>query len=160
VSWRFNIEPPVGRAYSTCIAKETPMTGNGTRFVVVAVGCLALAAALIVGISDNPPGLALMYGAVVCLLVAVVWRWRRPKSFFLLCALSAVGFIVFAVLHNLFYALGEATTAAWIHLPMEVLHVASFLVAVVLCPCGVLVGLVGWLVALVRSWEGSNSEFG
>ena len=28
---------------------------------------------------DNPPGLALMYGAVVCLIAAAVWRWRRPK---------------------------------------------------------------------------------
>jgi hypothetical protein len=136
------------------------MTVTRARVALVGIGCLALVGALIVGIGDNPPGLALMYGAVVCLIAAAVWRWRRPKSFFLLFALSGLGFIVFAVLHNLFYAVGEATNAAWIDVVTEALHVASFLVAVVICPCGVLVGLVGWLVALLGSRGGSKPAFG
>jgi hypothetical protein len=136
------------------------MAITGVRAALVGVGCLALVAAVIVGISDNLPGLALLYGAVVCLIVAVAWRWRRPRSFFLLFALSGAGFFIFAVLHNLFYAIGKASTAAWIHVVTEGLHVVSFLVAVLICPPGILVGLVGWLIVGLRSRGGSRPENG
>jgi len=122
----------------------------GLRSALVAIGCVALAGALIVGISDNPPGIALVYGGIVCLVLAAVCRWQRPKSFFLLFVFSALGFVVFAVLHNVFYAIGESVSASWLKAVMEGLHVGAFLIALLLCPAGVLVGLVGWIAALIR----------
>ena len=86
----------------------------GIRAALVAIGCVALAGALLVGISDNPPGLALLYGAAICLILAAVCRWRRPKSFLLLFALSGVGFVVFAVLHNVFYGIGKSIEIPWV----------------------------------------------
>ena len=126
------------------------MTRLGIRTGLFAMGCLAVAGALIVGISDNPPGIALLYGGTVCLVLAVVCCWQRPRSFVLLLAGSALGFVVFAILHNLLYALGEMTDLAWLKALMEALHVAAFLIALLLCPVGVLVGLVGWVAAVFR----------
>lgn len=133
------------------------MNHVGVRIWLVAIGCVALACALVVGINDNLPGIALLYGGLVCLTLAAVYRWRRPKSFFLLFALSAVGFFVFAILHNLLYAIGESTTSSWLRAAMQGLHVGAFLIALLLCPVGVLVGLVGWLSSSYRSWRESRS---
>lgn len=127
------------------------MQGPGLRLALVAMACLAIAGALIVGISDNPPGIALLYGGMVCLVLAAVCRWQRPKSFLLLLAASALGFVVFAILHNLLYALGEMTDLAWLKALLGALHAAAFLIALLLCPVGVLVGLVGWVAAVFRS---------
>lgn len=128
------------------------------RAALVAIGCGALAAGLIVGISDNPPGIALVYGGIICLILAAVCRWRRPKSFFLLFVLSALGFIVFVILHNVFYAIGEYTDMSWLKSLMEGLHVGAFLIALLLCPAGVLVGLVGWIAVLIRTRRESHFQ--
>lgn len=127
------------------------MRDLGVRTVVVAIGCVAFAAAFIVGINDNPPGIALLYGALVCLMLAVVFNWRRPKSFLLLCGLSALGFVVFAILHNLLYGLATMVDLAWLKAIIEVLHVAAFLIAILVCPAGVVVGLVGWTAVVIRN---------
>jgi len=125
----------------------------GIRAGLVAIGGLALAGASIIGISDNPPGIGLTYGAILCLIAAAVWRWRRPRSFLLLFAFSVVAFGVFVVAHNLFYGIGKSVDEAWIELLMEGLHVGAFLIAVLICPAGALVGLVGWIATVIRSWR-------
>ena len=132
----------------------------GVRTVLVAIGCVALAGALIVGISDNPPGIALLYGGLICLVLAAVCRWRRPKSFLLLFALSALGFVVFAILHNVFYGIGKSIDVSWVQALMEGLHVGAFLIALLLCPVGLLVGLVGWIATLIRSRRESDLQTG
>ena len=128
--------------------------------MLVVIGCVALAGGLIVGISDNPPGIALVYGGLICLVLAVVCRWRRPKSFLLLFAFSAAGFIVFAILHNVFYGIGEYTDMSWLKSLMEALHVAAFLIALLVCPAGIVVGLVGWIAVLIRSRRESDLPAG
>jgi uncharacterized membrane protein YqaE (UPF0057 family) len=40
---------------------------------------------------------------------------------------------------------------AWLKGMIRALHVAAFLIALLLCPVGVLVGLVGWVAAVFRS---------
>ncbi|HSN53658.1 MAG TPA: hypothetical protein VLT32_03260 [Candidatus Sulfomarinibacteraceae bacterium] len=126
------------------------MTGFGVRTALVAMGCLSLGGALVVGISDNPPGIALLYGGMVCLVLAAVCRWQRPRSFLLLLAFSALGFVVFAILHNLLYGLATMVDLAWLKGMIRALHVGAFLIALLLCPVGVLVGLVGWVAAVFR----------
>ena len=83
------------------------MDGFGARVMVMTIGCLALVGALVVGIDDNPPGIALIFGAMICLIASAVWTWRRPRSFLLLFAGSVLGFVVFAVLHNVLYGIGK-----------------------------------------------------
>lgn len=115
---------------------------------LVALGCLSLVAALAVGIEDNLPGIALIFGAIICWTLAVVRRWSRPKSFLWLALGAAVGFLVFAVLHNVFYGLGEmATDHPLLRSICEALHVVSFLLAILVAPPVLVVGLLGRLVA-------------
>jgi hypothetical protein len=59
-----------------------------------------------------------------------------------------VGIPVFAVLHNVFYALSELSHEIPI-LPLvfEFLHVAAFIVSLVLCPAGLIIGVVDWLIS-------------
>ena len=61
-----------------------------------------------------------------------------------------IGFFVFVVLHNAFYALAILTNhiAALSHL-MEVFHVVFFIIAVFLCPATFLVGAVGSIVCAI-----------
>ncbi len=125
-----------------------PFTFKNQGFALVALGCLTLVAALAVGIADNLPGIALLFGAIICWTLAVVRRWSQPKSFLWLALGAAVGFLVFAVLHNVFYGLGQmAADRPFLHGLCEVLHVGSFLLAVVVAPPVVVVGLVGRLVS-------------
>jgi hypothetical protein len=85
-------------------------------------------------------------------VLAVVHRWRRPRSFLKLMIWSLVGFVVFAVLHNLGYAAAEYFgDVAIVHGAFEVLHVGFFLAAVMLCPAGVIVGAVGAVVMWIRA---------
>ena len=115
-------------------------------FLVAAVA--AAAAALSIGINDNPVGITALYVASASLILAWAHRWRRAKSFVVLLVVSALGLPVAAVAHNLFYALGEwAKDSTLIVGTAEFLHVLFFLVAILLCPAGVVIGAVGSLVA-------------
>ncbi len=128
-----------------------PLNFKNPGFGLVALGALVFVAALAVGIEDNLPGIALLFGAIICWTLAVVRRWSRPKSFLWLALGAAVGFLVFAVLHNVFYGLGEmASDRPFLHGLCEVLHVGTFLLAVVVAPPVLVVGVIGWLVALWR----------
>jgi hypothetical protein len=124
--------------------------------MLIVIGCVALVCALIVGISDNAPGIALLYGAMICLVLAAVCRWQRPKSFLLLFVVSALGFVVFAVLHNVLYGLGQLTDLGWLKAILELLHVTAFLIALLVCPAGVVVGFLGWIVAFAGRRRAPN----
>jgi len=111
--------------------------------------CLGLAAAciaagLVVGISDNPPGIFLTYGGILLALMAWTNRWRSPKSHLWLAAIGLVAFFAGAFLHNAFYAVGEYWKAvAWVRYPAEALHVFFFLVAVLAAPPAFVLGVLG-----------------
>jgi hypothetical protein len=73
------------------------------------------------------------------------------KVFFLLTAASATGVFVFVLLHNGFYALAMVSS----HIPvlgpvLEFLHAAFFVIAIIVCPLGFLVGAVGNIVLRIR----------
>jgi hypothetical protein len=132
----------------------------GLRGALVVIGCVAIAVGFFVGIDDNLPMIALVFGGIICLILAAVYRWRRPKSFFLLFVLSALGFVVFAVLHNVFHVIDDMTTISWVKVIVEGLDVASFFIALLVCPAGVVVGLPGWAVMLVRTRKASEAPSG
>ena len=85
---------------------------------------------------------------------------RRLRQFFILTGVSALGFLVSGVLHNLFYALGIITEGilglSWL---MEALGAIFFLTGVLLCPAGFLVGVVGGMIMLMKKgWELKKRE--
>lgn len=124
---------------------------HALTLVFLVIGGLSLAGGLFVGIADHLPGLLLVYGAVTSFIMAFAHRWREPRKFFFLLGLSFLSFIVFAVLHNVFYAIGEGSNVSWVTSLMDVLHIGSFLVAVLICPPGILVGLIGYFIAGFRA---------
>ena len=122
-----------------------------SALVLAMVFCALLTAAILIGVSDNTPGLILCYLAATIPVIALTRTWQRKKSFLILLGASAAGFFVFVFLHNAFYALGTITSdiAVLGHL-VEVLGVASFCVAVFLCPATFVVGVVGSIVLAIR----------
>ena len=120
--------------------------------VFLAVGCVALAAGLVVGISDNPPGAILIYLASASFILAFTHRWRTVRSYVVLMIVSFAGFFVAALLHNLLYALGEvAKDVPVVPMVAEALHVAFFFIALLLCPVGFLIGGIGSLITWMRT---------
>lgn len=118
----------------------------------LAVGCIALASALLVGVDDNVPGVVLVYVASASFILAVSHRWRTARRFVILLIASLVGFLAAAVLHNLLYGLGEvARDVLVVKTVAEVLHVSFFLIAIFLCPVGVLIGTIGSLIMWRRT---------
>jgi len=68
------------------------------------------------------------------------------RKYLLLTGASSAGFFVFIVLHNLFYALAviseNITILKYI---LEILHAGFFIIAVIVCPIGILIGMIGTL---------------
>ena len=86
------------------------------------------------------------------LILSVRWQERGLlRTFWILAGASTAGAALGSVLHNAFYALATVT-GDWPVLSgaMEVLEVAFFLIATVLCPVAFLVGTVGAIVLIVR----------
>ena len=77
-----------------------------TQWILFAAGVLTGAIALVIGVSDNLPGIILLYVGLTCLAGAWVWNWPSPREFWILLLISLVAFPVGVVLHNLIYALG------------------------------------------------------
>ncbi|MDY6875894.1 MAG: hypothetical protein SWK90_06805 [Chloroflexota bacterium] len=125
--------------------------------VLVTLCCVSLIVAFLIGISDNPPGLVLCYIAVTALILAFVHTWRQVKRFLILLGASLIGFPLFVILHNLFYALGQvAADVIVLGTLLEFLHVVFFLVAIMVCPPGVLIGAVGSVVTYCRGRQVSD----
>ena len=129
------------------------------RTLVLLVGCCLLAVAADgVGISDNPPGILLAFLAVTVFVCAFVHPWRASKQFTRLLAWSALGIIAFAVLHNVFE--GIASNLGGPGVVYDVLNGiggALFLIALFVCPTGLLVGAIG---AVVMSRRERKSQTG
>ena len=63
-------------------------------------------------------------------------------------------FFVFVVMHNVFYALGQMAADINIlgHL-LDCFHAVFFLIAILVCPAGFLVGVVGSIVATMTYFK-------
>jgi len=138
-------------------AFSTPHSRKRT-FIPFAI-CAALAvAAAAVGIADNLPGVLLAFASVSAFIVAFVHPWRASKHFVRLIYASALGFIVSAVLHNVLHGVASKVGASGLaHGLLGGTGAAFFLVAVLLCPPGLVVGVVG---AIVMSRRKHHSQLG
>jgi hypothetical protein len=101
-----------------------------------------------------PTGAVLTYTATVALVLAFVHRWRRARKFLILAAASVAGFFLFAVLENLSYALGQmAADASFGRHLGEFFHGFFFCIALLVCPAGVFVGVVGSLIMAAANFR-------
>ena len=112
-----------------------------TLLFFVICGVLAAAAGA-VGISDNPVGQWLPYLSAIALVLAFAHPWRPPRRFLLLTGASVLAFVALVVLINVFEHVGVNAGAVGDLL---------FFIAVFLCPAGLVVGMIGAVVAWVTS---------
>ena len=70
----------------------------------------------------------------------------KVKIFLLACGYAAAGFLLGVVLHNLFYALASMTTSTFLSGLLGFLEGTFFILAVLVCPLALLVGIIGTLV--------------
>ena len=130
-------------------ALSTPRNRYRSLMLLVVCGVLAFAASL-VGISDNPPGIALAFLSTIAFVLAFVHPWRTSKKFRYLIYTSILGFVIAVVLHNLFE--GIASKMGGSGLAYSLLSgagVAFFFIALI-CPIALLVGLVGAVIVSGR----------
>jgi len=121
-------------------------------FILLAIFFALAASALVVGISDNPPGIALAFGAATALVLAFVHPWRTAKQFGLFLIASILGFVVFGILHNVFHGVaGEVESVRTLQILLQGLGVAAFLIAVLICPPAILVGAIGSVIMFIRN---------
>ena len=112
-------------------------------YIYLALGVISLVLAAIIGISDNPPGLILSFLGSVFFILAFTHNWQKPKPYIILLIASLAGFVVSVILHNVFEVVGKETF-------LELVGVFFFLLAIFLCPAGVIVGGIGSLIKLYK----------
>jgi hypothetical protein len=128
----------------------TPEHRRITLLLSVTAGALLLAG-LLVGVSDNPPGILLVGLAFVAIVVAAVHTWRAPRPFVKLLLASILGFFVLVLLHNLLEgAAGLMSDGNVVRLLVQGVGVAAFLMAVLVLPAAVLVGAGGAIAMFLR----------
>jgi len=98
--------------------------------------------------------LAIIFFLLGAALVYLSWESKLEKKlkvFLILTGASAIGFPVFVILHNFFYALGVlAGNIVVLKSIMEFLHAAFFLIGLIGCPIGFLIGAIGSIVKFNR----------
>jgi hypothetical protein len=116
--------------------------------ILAVIAGVSAAGAVLVGIEENPPGIALAMLAGTILVTAFVHHWRSPKRFLTLCAIS-FGLIV--ILAGSLIAIDISLTGG--HVPAPVApsvesggNALALMVAFLAVP-SLFVGLAGALVA-------------
>lgn len=124
------------------------------QWILISVGLVFGILSAILGVSDNPPGIILLYLALTCLAGAWVWNLSAPRDYWIIVGISLAAFPLGVVLHNVFYALAEILDGIRILKGlMEILHVFFFLVAVMAVGPAALVGVIGGILC---SWGGMS----
>lgn len=100
-------------------------------------GILITASGYLIDLNDNPLAAALYFVGVMFIVAAFTYRLKKSKSFRILIFSSIGGFVVFAILHNVFEALGKGTF-------LEGIGVLFFLLAIIVCPAAIIVGVIGF----------------
>ena len=132
-------------------ALSTPRNRKMT-VVFLAIAAVLAAAAGIVGISDNPPGILLAYGAAAALVLAFVHPWRTSRQFRYFFYISFVGFALLVVVHNVFEVVaGRMGGPAFVVAVLQGIQVAAFLIAILICPPALVIGAVGAVIMWIRN---------
>lgn len=116
--------------------------------ILIVVATFSAAGAVLVGIDDNPLGIALAMIAGTALVVAFVHHWRSPKRFLALCAIS-LGLVVISagIIIAIDISVMGGQVPESVAQSVESAGNALALVVSFLAVPSVFVGLVGALVA-------------
>jgi len=122
--------------------------------ILLLTGILFIVIGSLISISDNPPGIIVMFIGIIMMFFVFFHFWRSSKPYLILLVVSLAGGIVFAILHNLFDALaGNWSDIAVIPQILEGFATGSFLIAVLLCPVGIFVGFLGAILTCFLKWN-------
>lgn len=118
--------------------------------ILMALAAASAAGAVLVGVDDNPPGLALVVLAGTMLVTAFVHHWRSTKRFF---ALSAIAFGLGAIMVGILIAIDISLTEGHVAEPIAPAvdfggNALALILAFLVAP-SILVGLAGALVMLL-----------
>ena len=97
-------------------------------------------------------GIALVLGIVLFYLAARLIKSKKLKIYLMMTGAGAAGILIFAVFHNVFYALGVVSGGiAVLKTLFSILDIIFFVISVIVCPVAVLIGVVGSVVSLIRN---------
>lgn len=131
-----------------------------SNLIILAFAASLVIVGLILSASYNSLAVTLIYSGVVIGIVTYIHRWRDPLSFLVLTGFSIVGFPIFVILHNAFYAFGEISKNIFLLKSIfEILHAVFFIIAVAICPTGLFIGLIGLLLTLLLRWKNNDDVY-
>ena len=97
------------------------------QWALISIGLILAITAAVLGVADNPPGIILLYLALICLAGAWMWDLPAPRDYWIILLISLGAFPVGVVLHNLFYALAILVEGIpFLVALMEFIHVFFF----------------------------------
>ena len=106
-----------------------------------AIALLLIITANLIGISDNPSGIALLYGGIVSLFFAVLHPWKNPTNYWTL--------LLVCILILLLEWLG-ITVLDRLNKTEYINETIAMGVAFLICMPGILVGITGAFICTVR----------
>jgi len=118
---------------------------------LLGAGAVMIAASLGIGISDNPPGVALAYLGLGLVCLSMVHHWKTARDFGTLLAVSVISFPVLVLIHNIFDTLNDKIgTIPVVNQLFGGIAVISFILAVLVVPPLVVIGILGGLYRLLK----------
>lgn len=118
-------------------------------YIYLLLSVLSFLSAFLVSIPDNPPGIMLNFTGSILFILAFTHHWQRSRTFAFLLIGSVLGLVLFAILHNILSAIGKGTF-------FESLGIFSFVLAVFICPSGIIIGLIGCIKYSLREEKTRN----
>ncbi|NLE74011.1 MAG: hypothetical protein GX604_05225 [Actinobacteria bacterium] len=118
--------------------------------ILMVLAAASAAGAVLVGVDDNPPGLALAVLAGTMLVTAFVHHWQSMKRFFVL---SVIAFGLSAIMVGILIAIDVSLTGGHVAEPIATAvdlgsSALALILAFLIVP-SILVGLAGALVMLL-----------
>ena len=116
---------------------------NKNTYVYLGLSVIAMILAMIITISDNPPGIILGFLSGIFFIMAFTHTLKKSKSYLLLTLGAIVSFIIFVILHNFLDYFGKGTF-------IEAIGAFFFLAAFFLCIPGLIIGIVGSIIKAIK----------
>lgn len=100
--------------------------------------------ASIIGISDNPPGIILLYIGTASLILSFTHHWRSSRKYLIFLGVTIATFVISAILHNVLDGVADQyISIALIKSIVGGLGVVFFLLAVIICPPALVISIIG-----------------
>lgn len=106
---------------------------------------------MILGISDNPPGVGLAYLGLIFVSLSMVHHWEKARDYGTMLAVSVISFPVLVLIHNIFDTINDKIgTVPVINQLLGGIAVIAFVLAVLVVPAVIVVSILGGLYKLIK----------